>query len=93
MALPALFNICILLFLVVFIYAIFGMALFKNVLQDPDTAINESFNFEDIKNSLLLLFQVSETTVVVVVDDNDEIEDWKQVNNLFRWVRQPDGAT
>ena len=31
MSLPALLNICLLLFLVMFIFAVFGMSLFKNV--------------------------------------------------------------
>ncbi|CAG0912694.1 unnamed protein product [Notodromas monacha] len=55
MSLPALFNICLLLFLVIFIYAIFGMSFFMNVKSVG--ALNAVFNFETFGQSMILLFQ------------------------------------
>lgn len=57
MSLPALFNICLLLFLVMFIYAIFGMSFFMNVRKR--SGIDESFNFETFTSSIIVLFQMS----------------------------------
>ncbi|XP_054160598.1 sodium channel protein para-like isoform X3 [Oppia nitens] len=57
MSLPALFNICLLLFLVIFIYAIFGMSFFMNVKQRY--GIDETFNFGTFFKSFILLFQMS----------------------------------
>lgn len=57
MSLPALFNICLLLFLVMFIYAIFGMSFFMNVR--PRSGIDETFNFETFPSSIIVLFQMS----------------------------------
>lgn len=57
MSLPALFNICLLLFLVMFIYAIFGMSFFKTVKHRY--GIDENFNFETFGQSMILLFQMS----------------------------------
>ncbi|KGL72880.1 Sodium channel protein type 5 subunit alpha, partial [Tinamus guttatus] len=57
MSLPALFNIGLLLFLVMFIYAIFGMANFAYVkLED---GIDDMFNFQTFANSMLCLFQIT----------------------------------
>ncbi|XP_051465127.1 sodium channel protein type 5 subunit alpha-like [Apus apus] len=57
MSLPALFNIGLLLFLVMFIYAIFGMANFAHVkMQD---GIDDMFNFQTFANSMLCLFQIT----------------------------------
>lgn len=53
-SMPALLNIGLLLFLVIFIYAIFGMNFFMYVKYD-DT-ITEFFNFQTIYRSILLLF-------------------------------------
>ncbi|KAG8191415.1 hypothetical protein JTE90_010589 [Oedothorax gibbosus] len=57
MSLPALFNICLLLFLVMFIYAIFGMSFFKTVKHRY--GIDENFNFETFGQSMILLFEMS----------------------------------
>uniref|UniRef100_T1JEU7 Sodium channel protein n=1 Tax=Strigamia maritima TaxID=126957 RepID=T1JEU7_STRMM len=57
MSLPALFNICLLLFLVMFIYAIFGMSFFKTVKYG--NGLDETFNFNTFPQSMILLFQMS----------------------------------
>uniref|UniRef100_A0A670J1E9 Sodium channel protein n=1 Tax=Podarcis muralis TaxID=64176 RepID=A0A670J1E9_PODMU len=57
MSLPALFNIGLLLFLVMFIYAIFGMANFAYVKQEH--GIDDMFNFQTFPNSMLCLFQIT----------------------------------
>ncbi|XP_055071354.2 sodium channel, voltage-gated, type I-like, alpha isoform X4 [Misgurnus anguillicaudatus] len=57
MSLPALFNIGLLLFLVMFIYAIFGMSSFAYVKKTD--GIDEMFNFETFGNSMLCLFQIT----------------------------------
>ncbi|KAM4642146.1 sodium channel protein type 2 subunit alpha-like [Discoglossus pictus] len=57
MSLPALFNIGLLLFLVMFIYAIFGMSTFANVKEDK--GIDDIFNFKTFGNSMLCLFQIT----------------------------------
>uniref|UniRef100_A0A8C8BIT9 Sodium channel protein n=1 Tax=Otus sunia TaxID=257818 RepID=A0A8C8BIT9_9STRI len=57
MSLPALFNIGLLLFLVMFIYAIFGMANFAYVKMED--GIDDMFNFQTFANSMLCLFQIT----------------------------------
>ncbi|KAM6307326.1 sodium channel protein type 2 subunit alpha-like isoform 8-T8 [Aegotheles albertisi] len=57
MSLPALFNIGLLLFLVMFIYAIFGMSNFAYVKKEA--GIDDMFNFETFGNSMLCLFQIT----------------------------------
>nr|XP_056713191.1 sodium channel protein type 5 subunit alpha-like [Euleptes europaea] len=57
MSLPALFNIGLLLFLVMFIYAVFGMANFAYVRREA--GIDDMFNFETFGNSMLCLFQIT----------------------------------
>ncbi|XP_046732704.1 LOW QUALITY PROTEIN: sodium channel protein type 4 subunit alpha B-like [Silurus meridionalis] len=57
MSLPALFNIGLLLFLVMFIYAIFGMANFAYVKKHG--GIDDMFNFETFGNSIICLFQIT----------------------------------
>uniref|UniRef100_A0A8C4U4P0 Sodium channel protein n=1 Tax=Falco tinnunculus TaxID=100819 RepID=A0A8C4U4P0_FALTI len=57
MSLPALFNIGLLLFLVMFIYAIFGMANFAYVKKEH--GIDDMFNFQTFANSMLCLFQIT----------------------------------
>ncbi|CAK6952055.1 sodium channel protein type 4 subunit alpha B-like isoform X1 [Scomber scombrus] len=57
MSMPALFNIGLLLFLVMFIYAIFGMANFAYVKKQD--GIDDMFNFETFGNSMICLFQIS----------------------------------
>ncbi|XP_023683783.1 sodium channel, voltage-gated, type I like, alpha b isoform X7 [Paramormyrops kingsleyae] len=57
MSLPALFNIGLLLFLVMFIYAIFGMSNFAYVKRE--SGIDDMFNFETFGNSMICLFQIT----------------------------------
>ncbi|KAI4887076.1 hypothetical protein NFI96_013964, partial [Prochilodus magdalenae] len=57
MSLPALFNIGLLLFLVMFIYAIFGMSSFAYVKKEA--GIDDMFNFETFGNSMICLFQIT----------------------------------
>ncbi|PIO36877.1 hypothetical protein AB205_0003160, partial [Aquarana catesbeiana] len=57
MSLPALFNIGLLLFLVMFIYAIFGMSNFAYVKKEG--GIDDMFNFETFGNSMICLFMIT----------------------------------
>ncbi|NXX38051.1 SCN4A protein, partial [Tricholaema leucomelas] len=57
MSLPALFNIGLLLFLVMFIYAIVGMANFACVGWEG--GIDNLFNFQTFDSSMLCLFQIT----------------------------------
>lgn len=57
MSLPALFNICLLLFLVMFIFAIFGMSFFMHVKQKG--GLDDVYNFKTFGQSMILLFQVN----------------------------------
>lgn len=57
MSLPALFNIGLLLFLVMFIYAIFAMSNFAYVKREA--GIDDLFNFETFGNSMICLFQIT----------------------------------
>ncbi|KAM9323689.1 sodium channel protein type 2 subunit alpha-like [Pholidichthys leucotaenia] len=57
MSMPALFNIGLLLFLVMFIYSIFGMANFAYVKKQD--GVDDMFNFETFGNSMICLFQIS----------------------------------
>uniref|UniRef100_A0AC11EIG0 Sodium voltage-gated channel alpha subunit 11 n=1 Tax=Ovis aries TaxID=9940 RepID=A0AC11EIG0_SHEEP len=59
MSLPSLFNIGLLLFLVMFIYAIFGMNSFRKVKED--SGIDDIFNFQTFISSMLCLFQITTT--------------------------------
>ena len=56
MAFPALVNICLLLFLVMFIFAVFGMSLFKNV--KIRFGFDDVHNFQTFTKTFTLLFQV-----------------------------------
>ncbi|XP_077988400.1 sodium channel protein 1 brain-like isoform X2 [Glandiceps talaboti] len=56
-SLPALLNIGALLFLVIFIYAVFGMNFFGNVIQTGK--LDDMVNFTTFGNSLLLLFRIA----------------------------------
>ncbi|CAF4469895.1 unnamed protein product [Rotaria sp. Silwood2] len=58
-SLPALFNIGLLLFLVMFIYSIFGMSFFGYVRKSA--GITDLFNFETFPNSIIVLFQMCTT--------------------------------
>ena len=55
-SLPALFNIGLLLFLVMFIYATFGMNFFMNVKHT--NGLDDTFNFETFGRSIIMLFQM-----------------------------------
>ncbi|KAF3821889.1 hypothetical protein GH733_009446 [Mirounga leonina] len=57
MPLPALFNIGLLFFLVMFIYSIFGIASFPHV--SGEAGIDDMFNFQTFANSMLCLFQIT----------------------------------
>ncbi|XP_018409741.1 PREDICTED: sodium channel protein type 2 subunit alpha-like [Nanorana parkeri] len=57
MSLPALFNIGLLLFLVMFIYAIFGMSNFAYVKKEA--GIDDMYNFETFGNSMICLFMIT----------------------------------
>lgn len=57
MSLPSLFNIGLLLFLVMFIYAIFGMKFFSDVTSED--GIDDIFNFQTFVGSMLCLFQIT----------------------------------
>lgn len=57
MSLPSLFNIGLLLFLVMFIYAIFGMSYFCKVKEEH--GIDDIFNFKTFVGSILCLFQIT----------------------------------
>ena len=56
-SLPALFNIGMLLFLVIFIYAIIGMSAFGRVKKQG--SLDDIVNFETFGSSMLLLFRLS----------------------------------
>ncbi|NXV79480.1 SCN5A protein, partial [Atlantisia rogersi] len=57
MSLPALFNIGLLLFLIMFIYAIVGMTNFACLGWEG--GINNLFNFQTFDSSILCLFQIT----------------------------------
>ena len=57
MSLPALFNLGLLLFLVMFIYSIFGMSNFAYVKKE--SGIDDMFNFETFGNSIICLFEIT----------------------------------
>jgi len=56
-SLPALFNIGLLLFLIMFIYAVFGMQFFMHIQYSA--GIDDMFNFETFGHSMFLLFQTA----------------------------------
>ncbi|XP_051249597.1 LOW QUALITY PROTEIN: sodium channel protein type 4 subunit alpha B [Dicentrarchus labrax] len=57
MSLPALFNIGLLLFLIMFIFSIFGMSNFAYVKKEA--IIDDMFNFETFGNSMICLFMIT----------------------------------
>uniref|UniRef100_A0A674P4N6 Sodium channel protein n=1 Tax=Takifugu rubripes TaxID=31033 RepID=A0A674P4N6_TAKRU len=57
MSLPALFNIGLLLFLIMFIFSIFGMSNFAYVKKEA--LIDDMFNFETFGNSMICLFMIT----------------------------------
>jgi len=71
---PALLNICLLLFLVMFIFAVFGMSLFKNV--QIRGGFNDVHNFKTFFKTFILLFQMATSagwdgTLAAIYDDTD----------------------
>ncbi|XP_021949266.2 sodium channel protein para isoform X3 [Folsomia candida] len=79
MSLPALFNICLLLFLVMFIFSIFGMSFFKDVKLRE--GLTEVYNFQTFGQSIILLFQMStsagwaEVLAGIIKEDECELPD------------------
>jgi len=74
MSMPALLNICLLLFLVMFIFAVFGMSLFKNV--QIRGGFNDVHNFKTFFKTFILLFQMATSagwdgTLNAIFDDTD----------------------
>ncbi|CAG7722563.1 unnamed protein product [Allacma fusca] len=67
-SLPAIFNIGALLFLITFIYAILGMALFSGV--EKNTAVDEVFNFDTFGSSCLMLLRL----MIMAAGWNDVLE-------------------
>ncbi|KAJ3601040.1 hypothetical protein NHX12_032013, partial [Muraenolepis orangiensis] len=57
MSLPALFNIGLLLFLIMFIFSIFGMSNFAYVKKEG--MLDDMFNFETFGNSLICMFMIT----------------------------------
>ncbi|KAM7387671.1 hypothetical protein PAMA_010015 [Pampus argenteus] len=57
MSLPALFNIGLLLFLIMFIFSIFGMSNFAYVRKEA--MIDDMFNFETFGNSMICMFMIT----------------------------------
>lgn len=82
MSLPALFNICLLLFLVMFIFAIFGMSFFMHVKKK--SGIDDVYNFETFGQSMILLFQVSTNKPQI----NINVLYFWLLNVLPSWVTQ-----
>uniref|UniRef100_A0A6P7FE67 Sodium channel protein n=1 Tax=Diabrotica virgifera virgifera TaxID=50390 RepID=A0A6P7FE67_DIAVI len=80
MSLPALFNICLLLFLVMFIFAIFGMSFFMHVKNK--SGLDDVYNFKTFGQSMILLFQMSTSAGWDgVLDGIINEEDCKQPDN------------
>ncbi|XP_062387590.1 sodium channel protein type 4 subunit alpha B-like isoform X2 [Sardina pilchardus] len=59
MSLPVVFNMCLLLFLNIFVFSIFGMFGFAYVKQTH--AMDDMYNFETFGNSIICLFIVTTT--------------------------------
>uniref|UniRef100_A0A8C5CVL6 Sodium channel protein n=1 Tax=Gadus morhua TaxID=8049 RepID=A0A8C5CVL6_GADMO len=57
MSLPALFNIGLLLFLIMFIFSIFGMSNFAYVKKEA--MVDDMFNFETFGNSIICMFMIT----------------------------------
>ncbi|XP_039311384.1 voltage-dependent calcium channel type A subunit alpha-1 isoform X7 [Solenopsis invicta] len=53
----ALPYVCLLIAMLFFIYAIIGMQVFGNIVNDPETAIDEHNNFQSFFAGLMLLFR------------------------------------
>ncbi|XP_026166669.1 sodium channel protein type 4 subunit alpha B-like isoform X2 [Mastacembelus armatus] len=59
MSLPAVFNVCLLLFLLMFTYSIFGMIAFAHVKKHA--MIDDMLNFETFVNSMICMFVITTT--------------------------------
>ncbi|XP_076121995.1 sodium channel protein type 4 subunit alpha B-like [Alosa pseudoharengus] len=57
MSLPAIFNMCLLLFLIMFVFSIFGMLNFAYVKRE--IMIDDMYNFETFGNSFICLFIIT----------------------------------
>jgi voltage-gated sodium channel type II alpha len=85
MSLPALFNICLLLFLVMFIFSIFGMSFFMNVkLRD---GLDHVYNFQTFGQSIILLFQMStsagwDSVLAGIINEDDCEQPDPEVGNV-----------
>merc|ERR1719350_1500143 len=74
MSMPALLNICLLLFLVMFIFAVFGISLFKHVKIRP--GFNDVHNFKTFFKTFIILFQMATSagwdgTLTAIFDSTD----------------------
>ncbi|KAL3311945.1 Sodium channel, voltage-gated, type IX, alpha subunit [Cichlidogyrus casuarinus] len=74
-SLPALVNIGVLLFLVMFIYAIIGMSFFGNLRYSA--GVTEDFNFETFYQAIIILFQISTSAgwnevLEAIINDSEE---------------------
>uniref|UniRef100_A0A3B5RDE2 Sodium channel protein n=1 Tax=Xiphophorus maculatus TaxID=8083 RepID=A0A3B5RDE2_XIPMA len=56
-SLPAVFNLCILLFIIMFVFSIFGMSNFAYVKKD--SMIDDMINFETFGNSMISMFTIT----------------------------------
>lgn len=82
MSFSAIFNICFLLFLVMFIYAIFwDVCFFMNVKQKYK--LDETFNFGTFLKSFLLLFQMCTSAgldrILAVIMDETEYDKTSEI--------------
>ncbi|XP_062604338.1 sodium channel protein type 4 subunit alpha B-like isoform X1 [Saccostrea cucullata] len=83
-SLPALFNIALLLFLVMFIYATFGMSFFMHVKHQY--GIDDCFNFETFFRSIIYLFQMCtsagwNSALAGITNEEDCIEETQTFDN------------
>ena len=89
MSMPALFNICLLLFLIMFIFAIFGMSFFMNVKHTA--GLDSVFNFETFGKSMILLFQMSTSAgwdgvLNAIINEDDCLEDNLETGNYSYYI-------
>lgn len=56
-SIPILYTYCILLFLVIFVYATIGMLCFKQIINIKP--LNDVYNFQTIGQSIIIMFQVN----------------------------------
>ena len=54
---PALPYVILLIWMLFFIYAIIGMQVFGNIVQNPDTDYNRHVNFQSFISAILVLFR------------------------------------